>query len=83
MTSLMGEGGNDILTGGLGNDQFDFDTALPGAGVDTINDFVVGTTKFSCPRAVFSALETVPLLVMFCWLQTLRQSMWLPHQKSP
>jgi Ca2+-binding RTX toxin-like protein len=57
---LMGKGGNDILTGGLGSDQFDFGTALPGAGVDTINDFVVGTDKIFLSKAVFSALETNP-----------------------
>jgi Ca2+-binding RTX toxin-like protein len=59
--TLSGKGGSDILTGGLGRDVFDFDTALPGAGVDTINDFVVGTDKIFLSKAVFSALETVPL----------------------
>jgi Ca2+-binding RTX toxin-like protein len=59
--TLNGKGGSDILTGGLGSDRFDFDTALPGAGVDTINDFVVGTDKIFLSKAVFSALETVPL----------------------
>jgi Ca2+-binding RTX toxin-like protein len=59
--TLSGKGGSDILTGGLGSDRFDFDTALPGAGVDTINDFVVGTDKIFLSKAVFSALETVPL----------------------
>jgi Ca2+-binding RTX toxin-like protein len=58
---LMGKGGNDILNGGLGSDQFDFGTPLPGAGVDTINDFVVGTDKIFLSKAVFSALETIPL----------------------
>jgi Ca2+-binding RTX toxin-like protein len=58
---LNGKGGSDILTGGLGSDRFDFDTALPGAGVDTINDFVVGTDKIFLSKAVFSTLETVPL----------------------
>ncbi|MEG4532076.1 calcium-binding protein [Microcoleus sp. D2_18a_D3] len=59
--TLEGKGGSDILTGGLGSDRFDFDTDLPGAGVDTINDFVVGIDKIFLSKAVFSALETFPL----------------------
>jgi Ca2+-binding RTX toxin-like protein len=59
--TLSGKGGSDILTGGLGSDRFDFDTPLPGAGVDTINDLVVGTDKIFLSKTVFSALETVPL----------------------
>jgi Ca2+-binding RTX toxin-like protein len=58
--TLSGKGGSDILTGGLGSDVFDFDTDLPGAGVDTINDFVVGSDKIFLSKAVFSALETFP-----------------------
>jgi Ca2+-binding RTX toxin-like protein len=58
--TLNGKGGSDILTGGLGSDRFDFDTALPGAGVDTINDLVVGTDKIFLSKTVFSALETFP-----------------------
>jgi len=60
--TLSGKGGSDILTGGLGSDVFDFDTTLPGAGVDTINDFVVGIDKIFLSKAVFSALETFPLV---------------------
>jgi Ca2+-binding RTX toxin-like protein len=62
---LIGKGGNDTLTGGVGNDRFLFDTALPDAGVDTINDFVVGSEKILIDKSVFSALETLkgdPLL---------------------
>ena len=55
---LIGRGGNDTLTGGVGNDRFVFDRALPDAGVDTINDFVVGSEQILIDKSVFSALET-------------------------
>jgi Ca2+-binding RTX toxin-like protein len=56
---LNGLGGNDLLTGGGGNDQFFFNTALPASGIDTINDFVVGSDKFLLSKSVFPALETL------------------------
>jgi Ca2+-binding RTX toxin-like protein len=59
--TLEGKEGNDFLTGGLDSDRFDFATALPGAGVDTISDFLVGTDKIFLSKGVFSALETIPL----------------------
>jgi serralysin len=62
---LNGLGGNDVLNGGVGNDQFLFNTALPASGIDTINDFVVGSDKIFLDKTVFSALETLsgnPLL---------------------
>ena len=56
--NIAGGAGNDILNGGAGIDRFLFNTALPGAGVDTINDFVVGTDKIVLDKTVFAALET-------------------------
>ena len=56
---LTGAGGNDVLTGGFGNDQFIFNTALPASGIDTINDFVVGSEKIVLDKTFFPALETV------------------------
>jgi len=38
--TIIGGSGNDTLTGGTGNDKFVFQT---GFGVDTINDFTVGS----------------------------------------
>jgi Ca2+-binding RTX toxin-like protein len=55
---LIGREGNDTLTGGVGNDRFLFDRALPDAGVDTINDFVVGSEQILIDKSIFSALET-------------------------
>ncbi|HSF72623.1 MAG TPA: calcium-binding protein [Microcoleus sp.] len=63
--NMAGGAGNDTLTGGAGIDRFLFNTALPGAGVDRITDFVVGTDKIVLDKTVFAALETVagnPLL---------------------
>ncbi len=57
--SLFGFGGSDILTGGGGNDQFFFNRALPASGIDTINDFVVGSEKIVLDKTFFPALETV------------------------
>ena len=62
---LTGAGGNDVLTGGFGNDQFIFNTAFPASGIDTINDFVVGSDTIVLDKTFFPALETVagdPLL---------------------
>jgi Ca2+-binding RTX toxin-like protein len=56
---LNGLGGNDLLTGGGGNDQFFFNTALPASGIDTINDFAVGSDNFLLSKSVFPALETL------------------------
>jgi Ca2+-binding RTX toxin-like protein len=57
--ALNGLNGNDVLTGGGGNDQFIFNTALPASGIDTINDFVVGSEKIVLDKSFFPALETV------------------------
>ena len=57
--TLNGGGGNDTLNGGVDSDRFLFNTALPAAGVDTINNFVVGSDKIVLDKTVFSALETV------------------------
>jgi Ca2+-binding RTX toxin-like protein len=58
--TLNGDEGNDILNGGANVDRFLFDTALPAAGVDTINDLIVGSDKIVLNKStVFSALETI------------------------
>jgi Ca2+-binding RTX toxin-like protein len=54
--NIDGGGGNDILNGGAGIDKFIFNMTL--SGVDTINDFLVGTDKIVLNRFFFSALET-------------------------
>jgi Ca2+-binding RTX toxin-like protein len=56
--TIYGAGGNDILTGGLGSDQFLFDTVLAAAGVDKITDFSISVNdKIVLDKKVFSALE--------------------------
>jgi Ca2+-binding RTX toxin-like protein len=56
---LNGLNGKDVLTGGGGNDQFIFNTAFFASGIDTINDFVVGSDKIVLDKTFFPALETV------------------------
>jgi serralysin len=48
--------GNDNLTGGAGNDQFNYSTA-PNATTnrDTLTDFTQGTDRIGLSRAVFTA----------------------------
>jgi Ca2+-binding RTX toxin-like protein len=56
--TIYGTGGNDILTGGLGSDQFLFDTVLAAAGVDKITDFSISVNdQIVLDKKVFSALE--------------------------
>jgi len=57
--TLNGGGGNDILTGGLGSDQFLFHTVLAVAGVDRITDFSIFVNdEIVLDKKVFSALKT-------------------------
>ncbi len=49
---LYGAGGNDILTGGLGADTFQFNSKTE--GIDTISDFVVGTDKIGISAVGFA-----------------------------
>ena len=56
---LAGKGGNDILTGGAGNDGFRFDTPLVAGIVTTIVDFTSGSDLFLLRRPVFAAAGAV------------------------
>jgi Ca2+-binding RTX toxin-like protein len=56
---LMGLGGNDVLTGGLGADNFVFSAALNGAtNVDTITDFNVVDDTIRLENAFMAELAT-------------------------
>jgi Ca2+-binding RTX toxin-like protein len=56
---LMGLGGNDVLTGGLGADNFVFSAALNGiTNVDTITDFSVVDDTIRLENAFMTALST-------------------------
>lgn len=61
--TLVGSAGNDILTGGLGNDVFSFtgNAAFTSAsqGLDTIQDFGIGSDKISLSKSVFASLTSV------------------------
>jgi Ca2+-binding RTX toxin-like protein len=57
---LNGKTGNDVLTGGLGEDRFVFDTELNGlTNVDTITDFNVADDSIRLENAIFTKLSTV------------------------
>lgn len=56
--TLNGGAGSDVLIDGGGNDRFLFNTALPAAGVDTINNLSIGIDKIVLDKTVFAALET-------------------------
>ena len=59
--TLAGGAGNDVLIDGGGNDRFLFNTALPAAGVDRIDNLSVGVDKIVLDKTIFAALETVPI----------------------
>ena len=52
-----------MLTGGLGNDKFDFDTALSVlTNVDTITDFNVANDTIRLENSIFTALTATGIL---------------------
>jgi Ca2+-binding RTX toxin-like protein len=54
---LNGGAGSDILTGGVGNDAFLFNTALnAGTNIDQITDFSVPADTIRLENAIFTAL---------------------------
>ena len=61
--TLVGGAGNDILTGGLGNDVFSFtgNAAFTSAsqGLDTIQDFGIGSDKILLSKSVFASVTSV------------------------
>ncbi|MFN9398902.1 MAG: M10 family metallopeptidase C-terminal domain-containing protein, partial [Dolichospermum sp.] len=61
--TLVGGAGNDILTGGLGNDVFSFtgNAAFTSAsqGLDTIQDFGIGSDQISLSKSVFASLTSI------------------------
>ena len=54
-TTISTAGRGDVLTGGVGNDVFVFNTALNG-GVDQMTDFPHGYDTFRLENGVFTAL---------------------------
>ncbi|MFN9655624.1 MAG: alkaline phosphatase, partial [Dolichospermum sp.] len=61
--TLVGGAGNDILTGGAGNDVFSFtgNAAFTSAsqGLDTIQDFGIGSDKILLSKSVFASVTSV------------------------
>jgi Ca2+-binding RTX toxin-like protein len=55
----LGKGGADILTGGGGADEFNFDTSTT-LGFPTITDFTPGLDKLRLSLKVFSNLGSLP-----------------------
>jgi Ca2+-binding RTX toxin-like protein len=54
---LQGGAGNDLLTGGFGEDEFVFNTALNATtNVDQISDFVSADDRITLSKAIFAAL---------------------------
>ena len=60
--SLWGEGGSDTLTGGANADNFNFDTALKSAGVDTITDFTHNLDHILLSHSIFTKTNAVGTL---------------------
>ena len=60
--TLDGGGGNDVLFGMGGADNFRFSTALGPTNVADIADFAVGTDKIQLDDAIFSALGALGAL---------------------
>jgi Ca2+-binding RTX toxin-like protein len=71
--TLSGYGGDDILNGGVGtdrlnggsgNDRFVFDTnsvfSASSIGIDSIQDFTVGSDKIVLDKTTFTALRSLP-----------------------
>lgn len=56
VNTLNGGGGNDVLFGYGGADNFAFTTALGAGNVDTIADFASGSDKIQLDDAVFAAI---------------------------
>lgn len=54
---LTGGNGNDILLGGSGQDAFRFISPFGGAGIDTINNFVVADDTIRLLRAPFAVVN--------------------------
>jgi Ca2+-binding RTX toxin-like protein len=53
---IDGGAGNDVITGRAGADVFIFSTALSGANVDDITDYVVADDQIEIDNAVFTGL---------------------------
>jgi len=56
---IWGKGGNDYLTGGAGNDEFNFDTSPISGQYARIQDFSVGQDKIRLSTQIFTSLGTV------------------------
>jgi serralysin len=55
--------GNDVLTGGAGNDRFDFTSALNATTtVDTVADFNVANDTIGLENTIFTALPSAGVL---------------------
>ncbi|GCL40826.1 alkaline phosphatase [Dolichospermum planctonicum] len=61
--TLVGGAGNDILTGGAGNDVFGFEGnvafTVASQGLDTIQDFGIGSDQISLSKSVFASVTSV------------------------
>ncbi len=56
---IWGKGGNDSLTGGPGNDEFNFNTSPISGQYARIQDFSVGEDKIRLSTQIFTSLGTV------------------------